>query len=323
MGHDVDEGGAAGSGSGSADEAPGPGPAALARLDWALLRSFLAVIDAGSVTAAARQQQGHQPTLSRHLAELEAQLGAPLFERTGRGMLPTATARAIVPAARQMQWAAEQVLQAAWEGREATSGTVRLTTSEVAACWLLPPLLAQLQQQAPGIEVELVASDQVQNLLRREADIALRMTRPQQGTLVARQVGEVRLGAWAHQDYLACAGVPLAPQDLGRHCLIGFDQGTGILDGFARMGLPLHARDFALRTDSQPAYLQLVGAGAGIGFIADYCARSMPGLVPVLPGLPIPPLPCWLVAHRELHGRGVVRRVFDFLAEAVPQRLAG
>jgi DNA-binding transcriptional LysR family regulator len=294
----------------------------LARLDWTLVRSFLAVVDAGSVTAAARQTRAHQPTLSRHIAELEAQLGAPLFERTGRGVLPTAAAQAVLPAARRMQEGAQALAQAVRRGREATRGTVRITTSEVAASWLLPPLVAALQQEEPGIAIEIVASNAVQNLLRREADIALRMVRPAQQALVARKLGEIAIGAWADAGYLARAGTPRTPADLLHHRLVGYDRDPTLRQGFARLAAPVEASAFALRTDNQLAYLQLVAAGGGIGFVADYCARQFPGLRPVLAGLPIPPLPCWLAVHRELRSSGVVRRVFDFLAEAVPARLA-
>ncbi|WP_310733027.1 LysR family transcriptional regulator [Azohydromonas australica] len=302
-----------------------PRPAApmpLEEFDWRLVRSFLAVLDAGSLMGAARRLRAQQPTLSRHVAELEAQLGVPLFERTGRGVTPTAAALAIAEAARRMQDGAGALLHALAAARDAERGTVRLTASRVAATWLLPPVLARLREAEPGIEVELVASDQLSNLLRREADIALRMVRPEQGSLVARRVAEVPLTAAAHQRYLARAGTPREAEDLLGHVLIGYDRDEAILQGFAAMGVPMTRRGFALRTDDQVAYGQLVAAGAGIGFVARYNLRHWPGVVPLLPQLRIPPLPCWLAVHREIHGNRLVRRVFDFLAEAVPAELA-
>jgi len=292
------------------------------RLDWTLVRSFLAVIDAGSITAAARATGARQPTLSRHLGELEVQLGAPLFERTGRGVVPTAAALAVLPAARQMQSGAEGLARAARRGREATQGTVRITTSEVAACWLLPPIVAALQREEPGIAIEIVASNLVQNLLRREADIALRMVRPVQGSLVARRLADIGIGAYAHRDYLAHAGAPSAPHDLLHHRLIGYDRDDAILNGMAAMGMKVGPAAFAVRTDHQVANAQLVAAGAGIGFVTHYCAAQWPGMQRVLPDLDIPAMPCWIAVHRELRGSGVVRRVFEFLVDAVPARLA-
>jgi DNA-binding transcriptional LysR family regulator len=290
--------------------------------DWTLIRSFLAVLDAGSLTRAARVLQAHQPTLSRHVAELEAQLGVPLFERTGRGVTPTAAALSIADAARQMHDGADQLGRALARQRDATTGTVRITTSEVAACWLLPPVLAALQLEEPGIQVELVASNALANLLRREADIAVRMVRPQQGSLIARRLGEIGICAAAHDSYLARAGTPRTPTDLLAHRLIGYDADDLLMRGFAAMGYPITRAQFALRTDDQVAYGRLVAAGAGIGFVAAYNLAHWPGVRPLLPMLKIPPLPCWLAVHREIRGNPVVRRVYDFLAQALPAEIA-
>jgi DNA-binding transcriptional LysR family regulator len=214
-------------------------------------------------------------------------------------------------------------LQRALHGRrEADEGCVRITASQVAACWLLPPLLAALRQAEPGIQVELVASDRASNLLRREADIALRMFRPRQQSLVARKLGEVAIVPAAHRDYLARAGAPATPRDLLHHRLIGYDRDDTLLRGFAAAGLPVSREAFALRTDDQVAYGQLIAAGAGIGFVARYCLAQWPGVLPLLPQLTTPALPCWLAVHREIRGNAVVRRVFDFLAATVPGALA-
>jgi DNA-binding transcriptional LysR family regulator len=290
--------------------------------DWTLVRSFLAVLDAGSLMGAARALGAQQPTLGRHVAELEAQLGTPLFERTGRGVVPTAAALAMADAARQMQASAELLARRVTGSREATTGTVRITTSEVAASYLMPGLLAELRQAEPGIQVELVASNQINNLLRREADIAVRMTRPVQQSLVARKLADIPIVAAAHDSYLQRAGTPRQPADLLRHSLIGYDKDDTILRGFAMLGLELEREMFGLRTDNHLAYGRLLAAGAGIGFVAAYNLRHWPGTRPLLPMLKIPPLPCWLAVHREIRGMVLVRRVYDFLAEAIPTALA-
>jgi DNA-binding transcriptional LysR family regulator len=290
--------------------------------DWALVQSFLAVLDAGSVMGAARQLRARQPTLSRHVAELEAQLGAPLFERTGRGVTPTAAALAIADAARQMQIGAERLGRTLAVRRNATTGSVRVTTSEVAATWLLPPLLATLCAEEPGLQIELVASNALSNLLRREADIAVRMVRPAQGSLIARKLGDIAIVAAAHESYLARAGTPREPAELLQHCLIGYDRDDLVLRGFAALGLAVTREQFRLRTDDQVAYGQLVASGAGIGFVAAYTLAQWPGVRPLLPMLKVPPLPCWLAVHREIRGNRVVRRVYDFLAQALPAAIA-
>lgn len=290
--------------------------------DWSLVRSFLAVLDAGSLLAAARRSGAQQPTLSRHIAQLEGQLGAPLFERTGRGVTPTALALHIADGARRMADGAEALAQARVGAAQRRGGTVRLTSSQVASCWLLPPLLAELQRREPEVQVELVASNAITNLLRREADIAVRMVRPAQQSLVARKLGEVAIVAAAHQDYLARAGLPRTPADLLRHRLIGYDRDESLLRGFHAAGQAVTREHFALRTDDQVAYGRLVAAGAGIGFVARYNLAHWPGVVPILPMLKVPALPCWLAVHREIRGNPLVRRVYDFLVQALPPALA-
>jgi len=292
--------------------------------NWALVKSFVAVLDAGSLMGAARKLKAQQPTLSRHIAELEAQLKVPLFERTGRGVMPTVAALAIADAARQMEEGAGTLLRALAQSAQATTGSVRITTSDVAASYLLPPVLAALQQAEPGIAIDLVASNELTNLLRREADIAVRMVRPAQGSLVAKKLADILILACAHKSYLKRAGMPRQPTDLlnHRHTLIGYDKDTAIVRGFAQLGVPITREHFALRTDDQLAYGRLIAAGAGIGFAADYNLRHWRGVVPLLPMLQIPPLPCWLAVHREIRGSAVVRRVYDFLAEAIPRELA-
>jgi len=235
---------------------------------------------------------------------------------------PTATRLAIAEAARQMEEGASALARSLAKSRDATTGTVRITTSQVAATWLLPPLLTRLQEAEPGIAVELVASNQLTNLLRREADIAVRMVRPAQGSLVARKLTEIEIVAAAHQRYLDRAGIPRQPQDLLSHRLIGYDCDETIVRGFVGMGMPLQRESFALRTDDQVAYGRLVATGAGIGFVARYNIRHWPGVVALLPQLGIPALPCWLAVHREIRGNRLVRRVYDFLAEAIPGAVA-
>lgn len=290
--------------------------------DWALVKSFVAVLDAGSLMGAARHLGAQQPTLSRHIAELEAQLKVPLFERTGRGLVPTVAAHAIAAAARDMESGAVALAHVLAGQREQTVGTVRVATSQVAATYLLPPVLAALQVEEPGIQVELVASNAISNLLRREADIAVRMVRPQQSSLVARKLADLPIVACAHHDYLQRAGTPRTPADLLEHRLVGYDRDDTVVRGMQQMGMPIGREQFAVRTDDQVAYGRLVAAGAGIGFVAAYNLRYWPGVVPVLPMLRIPPLPCWLAVHREIRSNRLVRRVYDFLATAVPRELA-
>jgi DNA-binding transcriptional LysR family regulator len=289
--------------------------------DWRLIRSFLAALDSGSLLGAARAIHSSQPTVGRHVAELEAQLGVLLFERTGRGLQPTAMAQRLAEAARAMESGAQQLARSATQAQGAVSGTVRISASQPVACVLLPPLLARMRQALPDIQIELVASNAISNLLRREADIALRMVQPDQATLIARRVGHVGLGAYAQREYLRRRGTPRQPADLLGHELVGNDRDESILRGFARMGFPVQREAFAFRSDDLMAYWEAVRAGLGVGFIAHYLARSDPQVVAVLPMLKIAPLPIWLAVHREIRSNRRIRSVYDFLAQAVPAAL--
>ncbi|HVE53419.1 MAG TPA: LysR family transcriptional regulator [Ramlibacter sp.] len=289
--------------------------------DWNLVRSFLAALDAGSLLGAARSLGATQPTIGRHIAELESQLGTVLFERTGRGLLPTEAALRLSEAAQAMEAGANQLARSVAGGESEIAGTVRITASQPVACILLPPVLAQMRRALPEVQVELVASNGVTNLLRREADIALRMVQPDQSSLVARRIGKVTLGAYAHGDYLRRRGTPRQVADLLSHELLGADRDDLVLKGFARMGFSVTKESFPFRTDDLVAYWEGVRAGLGIGFVADYLARTDAAVVRVVPALKIPPLPIWLTVHREIRTSRRIRQVYDFLAEAVPRAL--
>lgn len=278
------------------------------------MRSFLAVLDAGSLLGAARRLQQSQPTLGRHIQSLEAQLGTALFERTGRGLTPTLAAREIADHARAMQEAADALQRELSRSSADLTGTVRLTASQTVATYLLPPLIAKLRKETPEIQIELVASDEVKNLLRREADIALRMVRPEQESLIARKVLSLTLGTYASKKYLKSHGVPADAADLLNHQLIGYDQVTTILKGFREFGESVNRENFAFRTDDNIVQWQAVRAGLGIGFMADYLAKTDRTVKRVLPDFQIPDLPVWLTTHREIQGNPRIRRVYDFLA---------
>jgi DNA-binding transcriptional LysR family regulator len=205
--------------------------------------------------------------------------------------------------------------------RSPSRGVVRVTTSQVAATWLLPAVLARLQRAHPEIEIELVASNELTNLLRREADIAVRMVRPAQASLIAKKLGDVDIVAAAHRSYLAKAPPLRGVDDLFAHRLIGYDRDDTIVRGAARFGVTLARADFALRTDDQVAYGRLVAEGAGIGFVARYNLRHWPGVVAVLPALAPAALPCWLAVHREIRANALVRTVYDFLAREIPAEI--
>lgn len=289
--------------------------------DWTLVRSFLAALDQGSLLGAARALRSSQPTIGRHIAELESQLGVALFERTGRGLKPLEMALKLADSARAMELSAHQLQRSVSGLNDAVRGTVRITASQPVACVLLPPLLARMQLALPEVQVELVASNEVSNLLRREADIAIRMVQPDQTSVVTKRIGKITLGTYAHRSYLQRAGTPRDPAGLLAHTLIGNDKNDDIVRGFAALGYPVAREQFAFRTDDLMAHWQAVRAGVGIGFIADYVARTDADVIAVLPMLKIPALPVWLAVHREIRTSKRIRAVYDFLGDAIPGAL--
>jgi DNA-binding transcriptional LysR family regulator len=286
--------------------------------DWSLVRSFLAVLEAGSLLGAARVLRSSQPTIGRHMAELEAQLGVVLFERTGRGLLPTEAALRLADAARAMQTGADQLARGAMTTDRTASGAVRITASQPVACFVLPDLLAKMRVVLPEVQVDLVASNAVSNLLRREADIAIRMVQPEQTTLVAKRVGNIVVRACAHQEYLRRRGMPRHPSDLLAHDLIGGDRSEDTLRGFVTHGLAVERHHFAFRSDDLIVVWQAVQAGLGIGFASEHMIRCAPAVIPVLPKLRIKTFPVWLAVHREIRTSKRIQAVYDFLSDALP-----
>jgi DNA-binding transcriptional LysR family regulator len=290
--------------------------------DWNDLRALLAVARAGSLSSAARASGMSQPTLSRRIAALEARLGVTLFVRGAGGARPTDAAVGLIEHAEAMEAAAARLALAAAGRAQAVEGTVRVTASQVVAVHHLPAILADLMEAEPGLEIELVSSNDTGDLLRREADIAVRMHRPEQADVVARKLGDFRLGLYAARAYTSRHGAPETAADLRAHRFVGYDRSDLILRGFARAGVDVPRNFFRLRTDDQVANWQAVRAGAGIGAMQRAIGDADPAVLRVLPDTELQPMPCWLAAHEELRGSRRVRVVFDFLAERLRALIA-
>lgn len=286
--------------------------------DWRLYQSFLAVVDEGSLSAAARRLGLTQPTLARHIDALEAAVGTGLFLRTQRGLSPTEAALGLAPYARTIAANAAAFLRAASAAAGRVEGTVRISASEAIGVGLLPPVLAALRRDHPTLSLELSLTDSVDNLLRREADIAVRNAAPDQAAptqdvLLARRLPPIRLGLFAHQDYLARRGTPATPDELTGHDLIGFDHETPFIRALASRLPQLRRADFALRVDSNLAQMAAIGAGMGIGFCQAGLARRDPGLVAVLPDVVGVDMETWVLMHEDLKSSARCRAVFDAL----------
>ena len=284
---------------------------------WETYRSFLSVMTHGSLSAAARKLGLTQPTLGRHIDQLESDLGLPLFSRSQSGLIPTETARELLPHAQAMASAADALVRASSGADAEERGTVRLTASVVIGGEVLPSILTAFRERHPHIAIELVLSDQTQDLLRRDADIAVRMVRPKQEALVARKIGRISLGLHAHRRYLDKHGMPQALDDLARHSVIGFDKETAVVQSLRKLGMPLQREMFALRTDADLAQLAALRAGFGLGVCQYGIARRDPDLVPVLTNAFKFEIEMWLAMHKDLRGTKRMRLLFDHLAEGL------
>jgi len=285
--------------------------------DWELQRAFLAVLREGSLSGAARTLDVAQPTVRRRLDALERAVGVALFTRSPSGLTPTEAARELAAHAETMAAAADAFARAASAGTDADAGTVRITASDVMGAEVLPGLLAPLQAAHPRLAFELSLTNRNEDLLRHEADIAVRMARPTQGAMVATHAGTVELGFFAHERYLAQHGRPRTLKDLARFALIGPDRETGDLRALRALGFDFRRAMFACRTDSQLAQLGALRAGLGIGACHKALARRDPELVPVLPGAFVYGFEAWVAMHEDLRRVRRVRTVFAHLVEAL------
>ena len=283
-------------------------------LDWEHQRTFLAVLDSGSLSGAARALALAQPTVRRRIEALEQALGAVLFTRAPNGLQPTETALTLIEPARAMAHAADAFVRTASAAPEAIAGLVRLSASDVIAVEVLPPILDALRLQHPRLVVALSPSNRIEDVLRRESDVAVRMVPPAQDALVARRIGAVPLALHAHRDYLAAAGTPVTLADLAGHCLIGTERETAMLRTLRTRGFPLDVVDFGFRSDSDLAHLAAIRAGIGIGICQTPLAAREPALVPLLPDVFRVDLDTWLVMHEDLRRVARVRAVFDAVA---------
>jgi len=282
---------------------------------WEFYRSFLAVMREGSLSGAARLLGLTQPTVGRHVDALEEALGVTLFTRSQNGLAPTESALSLMPHAEAMASAAEALRRAASGTADEDRGTVRLTASEIVGTEVMPPILTAFREKHPLIEVEMLISNRNTDLLRREADIAIRMAQPTQGALVAKKVGTVELGLHAHPSYIEKHGLPSSMEELATHPVIGYDRIPSI-QRLEQHGFTLTRDFFAYRCDSDVAQYAMLKAGYGIG-VCQYPLGARDGLVSFMPDAFDFSLDIWIVMHEDLRGNRRMRLMFDHLADAL------
>ena len=282
--------------------------------DWHLFRAFLAVVREGSLSSAARTLGTTQPTMGRQVAALEASLGVKLFTRSLDGLSPTEAGLRLIPSVEAMAAAAEAAQRSASGEVDEERGTVRITASQVIGGEVLPSILADFHALHPLISVELALSNRNEDLLRGEADIAVRMIRPTQGALVAKRIGRIDVGLYGHRRYLKTHAMPQRLQDLRQHMLIGYDRDQAAAQMIEKMGAPFIRDMFTFRSDSELAQFAALRAGFGIGASQLGIARRDKNLVPVLHAELIFSMEVWVAMHRDLRSNRRIRLMFDHLA---------
>jgi DNA-binding transcriptional LysR family regulator len=282
-------------------------------VNWNLWRTFEAVLECGTLSGAARRLGTAQPTVGRQIEALETSLGYPLFLRSSQGFVPTDAARGLQPLARTLASTAGALDRMAGVLMSEESGSVRVTASQVASVEILPAIIASFTLANPQVAVELSANNSIEDLLTREADIAVRMTPPTQQALIGRRVGEVAINLYAHRTYLERSGTPLTVDDLRQHRLIGYDAQLGIYSWLNSIGIDVDRHTFKLRTDDEPTQVALIRAGAGIGGMQDRLAERSADLVQVMGDKIRLPMDIWVVMHEDLRRIRPVRLMFDHL----------
>jgi DNA-binding transcriptional LysR family regulator len=283
--------------------------------DWNQVRAFLATVEEGSLSAAARALRLAQPTLGRQVSALETSLGVVLFERIGRSLLLTQAGLDLLDHVREMGEAASRISLTASGRSQSVEGLVRITASDVVSSYLLPPVLKQLRVVAPGIEIEIVASNTVRDLRRREADIAVRHVRPDQPDLIAKLVKETTAPLFAATSYLEEKGRPVGGDEMSAYDFVGFEKSDRLLTGLNALGLRLTRSNFKVNSDNGVTAWDMVRQGLGVGVMMQEIADLTPEVERILPDLDVIPVPVWLTTHRELHTSRRIRLVFDLLAK--------
>jgi DNA-binding transcriptional LysR family regulator len=287
------------------------------KLDWNQLRAFLETAETASLSAAARKLGLTQPTLSRQVAAIEQRMGVTLFERVGKAVALTPTGLDLLEHARAMGSAAEALRLAATGRSQAVGGVVSVSATDVVAAQLLPPLVRQLREKEPGITIEVISSNALSDLLRREADIAIRHVKPEQPDLIARLIRQAAANFYASEDWVRVHGHPRHAGEAAHLPFVGSDRSGQFLAYLRQHGLPLTEANFSCYADHSMAHWALVRQGMGIGAMMDEIARDTPGIIRVLDDVPPVRFPIWLVTHRELRTARRIRLVFDMLAEAL------
>ncbi len=287
-------------------------------INWNYWRTFLAVLDTGSLSAAARHLSLTQPTAGRHIDNLEHALAAPLFIRSQEGLMPTPLALALKPKAQAMSMSAHALKRLVKTEGDKLGGSVRITASEIVGVEILPSILQHFRNKHADVDLELVLNNAQDDLLNQDADIAVRMVRPQQKRLLAKKVGKVSIGLFAHQIYLKNKALPKNMSELANYHLIGIDRDIERWNKISVAGQAITANHLSFRCDSDLGQLAALRQGLGIGACQKNIATKQADLIPILPNQVSFELEMWVVMHEDLKTQSSIRAIFDHFVEHLP-----
>jgi DNA-binding transcriptional LysR family regulator len=285
-------------------------------MDWRALQDVVTVAETGSLSAASRRLNVSQPTVGRRIEQLEQQLGAVLFTRTAQGLLLTELGESIIENAKRMQEEALTIERLATGANQQLQGVVRLSLIEDIGIFWLPKKLAEFHKQFPQLSVEVNIDNKNVNLLRREADVAVRLARPEQPDLICRKAGRFRMALYASKEYLAQNGTPKRLADLRDHYLIGFDPAMGYSKSRIKLESLFTQQNIRHRSNSHMEMIEATRSGIGCSVLSCLIADSHEELVRLYPGKVYHDQDIWLVTHSEIHKNARIRAMFDFLVQA-------
>ena len=288
--------------------------------DWNQVRSFLATVEKGSFSAAARVLDQTQPTVGRQVAALEEALGVLLFERVGKSLNLTSAGAEILVHVRDMADTASRISLTATSQAQTIEGQVRITASDLMSAYQLPPIIKQLRVAAPRLDIEVVAANDLRDIQRREADIAIRHVRPTQPDLIARLVADVKAHFYAAPSFLDQIGRPRNEEELAKLDFVGFGEVSVMVNYLQEAGIAVTEDNFLLSSKNGIVAWEMVRRGLGICVMSEDIANLTPGVERVLPNREPFTFPVWLATHSELHTARRIRLVFDLLAEQLGNR---
>ncbi len=281
--------------------------------DWNQVRAFLATIEEGSLSAAARALGQTQPTLGRQVSALEEDLKVTLFERSGRQLIPTPAALEMAEHVRTMCDAAMRLSLIANGQSQDVEGVVKITASEMYSAFVLPRLVMELAQSHPGLVIEIVATNSLSDLRRREADIAIRNADPTDPDFIARKIGTESGGLFATREFIEKYGPFDTVDDIARAPFIGFETSGQLLEALNERGVPVTEANVIAASDNHLVHWEMARQGLGIGLNGWDIGAMSPDLIPLLPNVINFEFPVWLVAPSELRTSRRVRIVYDAL----------